>query len=332
MLHKTKQLFLITLFLTTLSHTTASTKIHDAAIFGNCDEIRRLIKEGANPNDRNHFSGTPLYVAASMNHIDATETLIALGAHKNSRNFRHQTALHIAALKGHTGVVSTLIKLGANPNAKQIWGLTPFHFAALRGHKDIIRIFLECGANKAALDMNSKTVADIAEEKILHDLQYIHPMSARAFIRWYTPERAQLCYSLPGKAVTYAYQQYVQGNPQLLATILSGYFVPTPQTNTFSTGLVQEFRQLLAAITSSHKASTPQIAKPHRFLPDNPIRNAHSLFEPETLSSIIDDLQTKYPNLNFNHDLSAQASHEQPETKKLRLERIQKLYEHIKDS
>ncbi len=90
-----------------------------AVVSGDCDKIRKLVKEGANVNCRNSSSSfTALIGSAYHNQLEAMKLLIRLGADLDSRDVDGATALMWTAMRGYPKAVELLIKRGAKLNLK----------------------------------------------------------------------------------------------------------------------------------------------------------------------------------------------------------------------
>ena len=91
--------------------------IHDAAIGGNIEAVKKHLAAGANVNAKDMFGETPLYIAAGNSHKEIAELLIANGADVNAEDTAARTPLHAAAGRGHKETAELLIAKGANVNA-----------------------------------------------------------------------------------------------------------------------------------------------------------------------------------------------------------------------
>ena len=118
-----------------------------AAQKGDCDEITRLLKLGADVNVENsdfNYS-TPLWVAASKGHHDAVKLLLAAGADSNKTNCYYASPLWAASYFGHIEVVNLLISAGANVNPAV--GVPPLWMAASNGFYSTVKKLCKAGAN-----------------------------------------------------------------------------------------------------------------------------------------------------------------------------------------
>ena len=176
------------LFLSALMHAAPPTgSVADAAMQGNRDAVRALLKDGADVNTALGDGMTALHYAASKHDLEMAkillyaganvkattriggytplliasrdgdapmiETLLASGADANSATTNGTTALMLASAAGHVDAVKALLAKNANINAKEsVKGETPIAFAAALGRADVIRELAARGA-----DVNLRT-------------------------------------------------------------------------------------------------------------------------------------------------------------------------------
>ena len=176
------------LFLSALMHAAPPTgSVADAAMQGNRDAVRALLKDGADVNTALGDGMTALHYAASKHDVEMAkillyaganvkattriggytplliasrdgdapmiETLLASGADANSATTNGTTALMLASAAGHVDAVKALLAKNANINAKEsVKGETPIAFAAAFGRADVIRELAARGA-----DVNLRT-------------------------------------------------------------------------------------------------------------------------------------------------------------------------------
>jgi len=114
-----------------------STTLYIAVKDGNLSEVRKLLKNGANPNIRCAHNLTPLHHAAYWGEVRILELLIKNGANVNTDNGggRGWTPLHSAAISGglkkRREVIEILIKNKADLNKKDKLGWTPKDYMLL---------------------------------------------------------------------------------------------------------------------------------------------------------------------------------------------------------
>jgi ankyrin repeat protein len=76
------------------------------------------------------------------------KTLIKAGADVNAKDEGGVTALMLASSDGHKEMVKMLIKAGADVNAKDKNGKTALMRASERGRKEIVKMLIKAGALK----------------------------------------------------------------------------------------------------------------------------------------------------------------------------------------
>jgi ankyrin repeat protein len=175
---------LSSLFLTVLIGADApESPVADAAMRGDVDVVRQLLREGADVNGAQGDGMSALHWAAERGSAELTEMLLYAGAtvdavtrigkytplHIASRNGQAQvvsavlsagadvgartdpggtTSLHLAATAGDASVIELLVEAGAEIDAREVeWQQTPLIFAAARNRIDAIRALLESGAD-----------------------------------------------------------------------------------------------------------------------------------------------------------------------------------------
>ena len=126
----------------------------EAAAINNVAEVRRLLNDGADPNQVGANGHTALMRAAFGGHSETAKVLLDNDAVPNQADEGGWTALIIAALTGHSQIVKVLLDGGANPNQAIANGFTALMVAAGKGHTQFVKALLDSGANpnQAAAD------------------------------------------------------------------------------------------------------------------------------------------------------------------------------------
>ena len=136
------------------------TALHYAASRHDVELARMLLYAGANVKATTRIgSYTPLLIASRDGDAPMIEALVGAGADANSATSNGATALMLAASVGKTDAVKALIAHGANVNAKEsVKGETAMTFAAAYGRADVIK---ELAAHGGDVNVRTK-VQDLA--------------------------------------------------------------------------------------------------------------------------------------------------------------------------
>ncbi len=126
-----------------------TTALHWAAMKGNAEVAQMLIFAGANLRATTRLGGyTPLYLAAKGGHSAVVAALLAAGADAKTTTSNGTTPLMIAAAAGDTKTITSLVENGSDINAKDTAkGETPLMFAAAFNRADAVKLLLARGAD-----------------------------------------------------------------------------------------------------------------------------------------------------------------------------------------
>jgi ankyrin repeat protein len=120
--------------------------------------IRRLIDEGANPNQFDEY-GTPLLIlAVRISDDDMLSLFLEAGANVNAADTDGETALHCSASIGNLNAMKMLISKSAEIDAINIDGKTPLIIASIMGKVDACRILIDSGADINITDIQGRGV------------------------------------------------------------------------------------------------------------------------------------------------------------------------------
>ncbi|MXY29684.1 MAG: hypothetical protein F4Y48_00540 [Gammaproteobacteria bacterium] len=134
--------------------TPSDSPVADAAMRGDLDEVRELLRSGADVNAPQSDGLTALHWAADNGDAAVAGVLIYAGANLAplTRNDAY-TPMHMAARGGHAEVIGQLVEAGADPAvATSRTGVTPMHLAAKAGSGEAIRTLAAGGAEVDARD------------------------------------------------------------------------------------------------------------------------------------------------------------------------------------
>jgi ankyrin repeat protein len=142
------------------------TALHWAAQKGDVELAKVLLYASANVRATTRIGGyTPLLIASKNGDASMIKTLLDGGADANNATVNGTTALMLAAAAGKADAVSALLDKGANVDAKEnVKGETALTFAATDGRIDVVKVLI---AHKADVGVTTKVqdLAAFAEEE-----------------------------------------------------------------------------------------------------------------------------------------------------------------------
>jgi ankyrin repeat protein len=111
------------------------TRLYQAARSGNLKAVKRLLRQGADPNAKDANGLTPLHQAAFWGETEIVDVLLKAGADPNADNGRGWTALHSAAVSGgnrsRADIIGKLKAAGGDGSLKDKQGWTPQDYMTL---------------------------------------------------------------------------------------------------------------------------------------------------------------------------------------------------------
>jgi ankyrin repeat protein len=131
----------------------AAGTVPDAAMTGDREAVRLLLKQGADVNAVQGDGVTALHWAATLGDAEMTAMLLTAGAnHRAATRFGGYQPIHVAAERGHAPVVRALAAAGADANATTIRGTTPLMLAAAAGDPATLTALIEARAELDATE------------------------------------------------------------------------------------------------------------------------------------------------------------------------------------
>lgn len=125
--------------------------IYMAAAHGDCDKLRRLLREKPElVNARTEIGNTPLFSAVYS--LEVFKLLIKEGADINIKNKLGETLLHEVAKGGNADIVEILLSYGLEVDAKNKRGETPLIMAAKHENSNAFPVFIAHGSAINARD------------------------------------------------------------------------------------------------------------------------------------------------------------------------------------
>lgn len=127
---------------------TSTSLLQLAAVRGNLQIVKFLIKSNSDVNNVDHIGKTALHYASFEGNLEIVNCLIDSKANLDIRDQNGRTALHYAAVRYHLDIVKCLINANANLNICDNDGDTALHLSVPfdRGF-EISRCLVESGAN-----------------------------------------------------------------------------------------------------------------------------------------------------------------------------------------
>lgn len=123
-------------------------QIHDAVSDGNLEAVMALLDEDpALINGRNTDGMTPLNLAAINGNYEIVKELLRRNADIHIGDADNSQPIHLAAISGNVQIVELILASGADINEQDNNGTTPLGFAVGRRQTDMARYLLEKGAD-----------------------------------------------------------------------------------------------------------------------------------------------------------------------------------------
>jgi len=126
--------------------------VADAAMQGDKDAVRALLKQAADVDAAQGDGMTALHWAAMRGDAEMAQMLMYAGANvKATTRLGAYTPLFLASQKGNAAAIEALIKGGADPKSATPGGATPLMVASASGKADAVKVLLDHG-----VDVNAK--------------------------------------------------------------------------------------------------------------------------------------------------------------------------------
>jgi ankyrin repeat protein len=126
----------------------ADTRLADAAMQGDNDSVRSLLKQKVDVNAPQGDGSTALHWAAYRDDLEMVKLLLAAGANVRATTREGAiTPLLMACQNGSAAMIETLLKAGSDANAVKTNGTTPLMMAAASGNADAVKMLLAHAAN-----------------------------------------------------------------------------------------------------------------------------------------------------------------------------------------
>lgn len=134
-------------------------RLAQAARLQNDNELRVLLRQGADVNAPEPDGATALHWAAHWDDLNAAQSLIDAGAKVNARNELGMTPLLVACANGSAQMIEKLLGAGADPNIPAPDGETPLMMASRTSTPDAIDALVAHGAKVNATENSRRQTA-----------------------------------------------------------------------------------------------------------------------------------------------------------------------------
>ena len=136
-----------------------------AAEKGHLEQVKTLVKKGADVNAKDQNGQTALMAAAGRGHLEMVKLLIDKGADVNASDENGRTALMEAAMSGQLQIVEILNDKGPDVNAKNKHVPTVVMAAEWGKNLGIVRLLIGKGADVNAKAKNGDTALKLVKNK-----------------------------------------------------------------------------------------------------------------------------------------------------------------------
>lgn len=134
----------------------ADSPLADAAMRGDKDTVRSLVKQKVDVNAPQGDGSTALHWAAYRDDLEMAKLLIAAGADMTAKTrLGDITPLFMAAKNGNAAMLGLMLTAKADANAANTNGTTPLMLAAASGKTDAVKVLLDRGADVNAKDITN---------------------------------------------------------------------------------------------------------------------------------------------------------------------------------
>ena len=121
--------------------------LHTACRNGYVATVKKILQQGADPNERSKHDLTPLHISVHYNMLHIIKILLENGADPNAKAQNGYTPLAIACSNNQVQVAQTLLQHNADPDIESNRGITPLMLAAKDGNAQLLQLLLSSSAS-----------------------------------------------------------------------------------------------------------------------------------------------------------------------------------------
>ncbi|MEH7254309.1 M48 family metallopeptidase [Neobacillus niacini] len=122
------------------------TEVMEATLNGDGEEVSRLLKEGADPNEQEPEGGmTALSLAADNDQLEAAQILVENGADPNLPDNYGYTPIMGAVFMENKEMVQLLLDAGADPTFENDEGMSAITYAEDFGYTELVELMTKAG-------------------------------------------------------------------------------------------------------------------------------------------------------------------------------------------
>lgn len=144
-----------------------TTKLSEACINGDENEVRKLLNDGACVDGYNRELTTPLMFACQFGWVNIVKILIDAGANVNAKDFMHATPLMWASYGNNVEILKLLVENGADVNARdRVNKSTPLIWWATNSKDNVegAKYLIKQGAKTSDIVYNEKKLSEMVLE------------------------------------------------------------------------------------------------------------------------------------------------------------------------
>ena len=139
------------------------TRLHQAALNGNKEEVTRLLEEDLNVDSKDPDGRTALMYASFNGYTEIVRELLTIGSEVNMRDNYGRTPLMFASSGQFPETVKLLLQNKAEPNmADGEEHFTALMYAAAEGHLEVVKLLLDNNADPTLKDIDGDDAVTFA--------------------------------------------------------------------------------------------------------------------------------------------------------------------------